>query len=358
MRLVAVIAGALVLLACAAALADEIKLKNGDKINGKIIEEAEDSVVIETAYGKLRIPNDRIESIKREESKPAEKPQEKEKPEKKEVKKGSNIVIHLKNGDTIEGELLEETDDAVKVKTSFGPLRIPRNQIERIAGGAAAAGGDVAEKKKQLADKHYELAMWAKEKGLADKMKANLEAAIELYPDHEKAREALGYVKKEGKWVKGEKAVEKKPDEPEKMTVEQLIEAHQIAQTHLQAKEYDKAIAVYGKILKSYPDDLTANYNTACMYSLQKKAEEALKHLEHAVVKCREALDTGTFEKKQEAEQILGLLDNDSDLDCLRKTDKFKEILKLASGEKEDEDKDKEKEPEKKPDGKKKSGDF
>lgn len=354
MRLVAVIAGTLVLLACTAALADEIKLKNGDKINGKILEEGNDSVVIETPYGKLRIPRERIESVTKDEPKPAEKPREPEKPEQPEVKKGKNVVIHLKNGDKIEGELIEESEDAVRVRTSFGPLRIPRNQIKSMAGGEAAGTG-VSEKKKQLADKHYELAMWAKEKGLEDEMKANLEAAIELYPDHEKARVALGYVRREGQWVKGEKPVEKKP-EPGKMTVEQLAEAHQAALTHLQAKEYDKALAIYKEILKSYPDDLTGNYNTACLLSLGEKVKDALKYLEHAVVKSREAMDTGTFEKKQEAEQILGLLDNDSDLDNLRKTDKFKEIMKLAKGE--EEGQGKEEEPEKKPEGKGKSRDF
>jgi tetratricopeptide (TPR) repeat protein len=354
MRLAMVIAGALALLVCAAALADEIKLKNGDKINGRILEEAEDSVVIETPYGKLRIPRDRIESVTKDEAKPTEKPQEPQKPQEPEVKKGSTVVIHLKNGDKIEGELLEEAEDAVRVQTSFGPLRIPRDQIEKISGGAAA-GADVAQKKRQLADKHYELAMWAKEKGLEDEVKANLEAAIELCPDHEKARAALGYVKKEGQWVKGEKPAEPQKPAQEKMTVEQLLEAHQLAQTHLQAKEHDKALAVYGEILKSYPDDLTGNYNTVCILSLQKKVEEALKRLEHAVVKSREAMDTGSFEKKQEAEQILGLLDNDTDLDNLRDSEKFKAILKLAKGE---EDEGEKKEPEKKPDDKKKSGDF
>jgi RNase P/RNase MRP subunit p29 len=316
-----------------------VELKNGDKIQGEIIEETKEAIKIKTSYGELTIPREKIAKITG--TKPGPKPEPK--PAEEESR---NIVIELKNGDKIEGEILEESDTAIKVKTAYGPLTIPRSQIAKITKAAARPSGEILEKSRALADKHYELAMWAKENELEDEMKEHLEAAIELYPDHEKARAALGYVKKDGKWVKNTET--KEPVEPkDKMTAEELLQAHQEAQGHLQAQEYEKALEIYRKILKSYPDDITGNYNTACLLSLDKKIDEALKYLEHAIRKAREAMDTGTWEEQQNAKSIIDLLPTDSDLDNLRETEKFKEIEKIAAGKKVEPEEETEKEEEK-----------
>lgn len=347
----------LVLAMCAVALADTIELKNGDKIQGKIIEETDEAVRIKTSFGILRIPRDQITKLTKDEGEPEPEPEpvEPDKPEEK-AEDSKNVVIELVNGDKIEGEIIEESDAAIKLKTSFGPLTIPRRQIKNITKPSALPSGALLEKKKALAQKHYELAMWAKDKGLEEETKANLEKAIELYPDHEEARAALGYVKKDGEWVKGEKAAEpEKPDEPKgKMTVEELMAAHQEAQGHLQAQEYDKALEIYKKILASYPDDLTANYNTACLLSLDKKTEKALEFLKHAIIKAREMMEKGTWEEQQNAKSILDLLPTDTDLDNLRETEEFKEIERIAAGKKVEPREEPEKEPEKKPEEEKK----
>ncbi len=396
MKLLATAAALVALLVCVSALADTIELKNGDKIDGKILEETDKAVRIKTPYGILRIPREKIAKVVKDAPKPVEKPPQKEgglvvveltngdkiegkiveetketitiktaygpltiarsrivrvapkgaKPVKEGPKEeeSKTVVVELKNGDRIEGEIIEETEKAIKLKSSFGPMTIPRSEIASVK-KVARPGKELLAKKKELAGKHYELAMWAKDKGLAAEAKLNLEAAIAVYPDHEKARAALGYVKKDGEWVKGEKP---KPVEPKKeMSSEELLKAHEQAQQHLQSKEYDKALEIYGKILKSYPDDLTANYNTACLLSLGKKTEESLKFLEHAVRKARELLKSGTWEEQQGAKAILDLLGTDTDLDNLRETDKFKEILKIAKGEKVEPKTEPEKKPEK-----------
>jgi tetratricopeptide (TPR) repeat protein len=352
MRIAAIFGLFAVLLLCSAALADVIELTNGDKIEGKILEETETGVRIQTSYGPLVIPRNQIKNITKGDAEPEKAEPEKAEPEKAEpAQKGETVdVIELKNGDKIKGRILAETDAAVKIQTAYGPLNIPRSQIAKVNKGVAEApkpSGELLAKNKELADKHYELAMWAKENGLEKQMQENLEAAIEIYPDHEKARAALGYEKKDGTWVKSGKAVE--PGKPGKMTAEELGEAHGIAQSHLNAKEYDQAIAIYEKILESYPDDLTANYNTACIYSLKKRIEKALNYLETAVRKSLEAKDSGSYAKQQEAQQILGLLDNDTDLDSLRETKRFKEIMRLAKGEKEEARKEPQEDPAKEP---------
>jgi tetratricopeptide (TPR) repeat protein len=348
MRLMAVIAALVALLVCSLAVADTVVLKNGDKIDGEILEETKEGIKIKTPYGELDIPWREIDKVTKSEAKPEEKPSEKpeEKPEEK--KDTPRHVVKLKNGDKIEGEITKETEDAIVIKTSFGPLRIPRKEIEEII-EAGDPSKKLLEKRKALAEKHYNLAMWAKEKGLKDEARTNFEAAIELNPDHEKARAALGYVKKNGRWVKLEK----------KLTAKGLLQAHQAAYRHFEDGEYDKALKVYKRILKSYPDDLTANYYTACLLAKEKKAERALKHLLRAVTKARAWMDKGSLEEKQLAKTILDLLKTDSDLDNLRDTDGFKAIEKIAAGEKIEPTKKPEPDPKKEPDKpKKKTRDF
>ncbi|MHC5040444.1 MAG: hypothetical protein ACYTHM_24295, partial [Planctomycetota bacterium] len=60
------IVGSLLVLAMAGAgFADEITLKNGNVIDGKIIEETADKIVVETDFGKITIRRSQIKSIKR-----------------------------------------------------------------------------------------------------------------------------------------------------------------------------------------------------------------------------------------------------------------------------------------------------
>ncbi|MFC1588066.1 HEAT repeat domain-containing protein [Planctomycetota bacterium] len=51
------------------------------------------------------------------------------------------------------------------------------------------------------ADGFYRLALWAHSKGLSDKVNSNLQAAVKLNPEHEKARNALGYFRHQDKWM-------------------------------------------------------------------------------------------------------------------------------------------------------------
>jgi hypothetical protein len=61
------LAGALLLaFAAAAAAEDVILMRNGDRVSGRIVGETAKSIRIQTPYGRLAVPRDRIERIQRE----------------------------------------------------------------------------------------------------------------------------------------------------------------------------------------------------------------------------------------------------------------------------------------------------
>ncbi|MEP4685797.1 MAG: HEAT repeat domain-containing protein, partial [Rhodopirellula bahusiensis] len=48
---------------------------------------------------------------------------------------------------------------------------------------------------------HYELATWCRKNNLLQQRKYHLIRTIDLLPDHPNARAALGYTKRDGKWI-------------------------------------------------------------------------------------------------------------------------------------------------------------
>lgn len=87
-------------------------------------------------------------------------------------------------------------------------VQVPRSRVRRLLASrelgeyrqlaaAAAAQGD--------ADAHYELARWCKAQRslpLEEQYRFHLSRAVELDPNHSRARAALGYVEHEGSWIK------------------------------------------------------------------------------------------------------------------------------------------------------------
>jgi hypothetical protein len=81
---------------------------------------------------------------------------------------------------------------------------------------APIAAQDIAKLREELATKQeaaqgdatalFDLAKWAKEKGLVRESRAILKKVVELEPEHEEARGMLGFVKYEGEWMTKSKA--------------------------------------------------------------------------------------------------------------------------------------------------------
>ncbi|MBW2638280.1 MAG: hypothetical protein JRC86_12325, partial [Deltaproteobacteria bacterium] len=120
-------------------------------------------------------------------------------------------IVYLNTGGKVEGKIVERTIDGVKVKTVKGTVDIPADDIDRIE--ECESVFDIYEKKlkgtpENDVDARFELGLWCEKKGLDQEAWKHFGEAIELSPDHEKARAMLGYVKTANGW--------EIPPEPEK----------------------------------------------------------------------------------------------------------------------------------------------
>ena len=113
-------------------------------------------------------------------------------------------VIFLDDGRVLRGKIVEQNEDYVKIKTKYGTRMIAVDRVKevisdeeldkRLKEKIEAAGEDP--------NALWDVARWCRDIGLDGKAKELAERVIELDPDHTSAREFLGYIKKEGKWVK------------------------------------------------------------------------------------------------------------------------------------------------------------
>ena len=111
-------------------------------------------------------------------------------------------VLVLKDGRRIEGIVLEETAAKVKIQTGLGLLEFKRSEIETI---------ERKKTKRQQFDERYEAAetgedfhevgLWAESKRLRKQAKKAMTRAIEVDPDHVKARTWLGFVRYKDEWM-------------------------------------------------------------------------------------------------------------------------------------------------------------
>lgn len=122
----------------------------------------------------------------------------------------------LKNGRTLEGEVLETGDTVVYSRPGIR-MEIRRDEVSEIRRAPTAKeqyAKRAAEQRKQeevpeylrdcrpaAADVHHRLGLWCAAKGLRAEAKAEQERAISFDPDHAGARKALGHAKDDaGKW--------------------------------------------------------------------------------------------------------------------------------------------------------------
>lgn len=113
-------------------------------------------------------------------------------------------IIHLKRG-KVEGTILEQTKTRLVVRTSGGgkvvlnPADVVR--IERKATPQSLYLEMAAKADPQDAAGHYALGLWCTEKKLFREARQEFEKTLAIAPDHKSARERLGYVLKDGKWM-------------------------------------------------------------------------------------------------------------------------------------------------------------
>jgi hypothetical protein len=120
--------------------------------------------------------------------------------------------VRLANGRKLEGIVISKTDARIEVEVAAGTITLAANDVSSINPGRTPLHelkermDAVRDSKK--ASEHYELALWAKERGLTRPLSALCLRAVELDPDHAGARAMLRHEKKDGRWLTYEQAQE------------------------------------------------------------------------------------------------------------------------------------------------------
>ena len=112
-------------------------------------------------------------------------------------------IIHLENGRSISGEIVEEDEDYVVVRTKAGKLKISRERIRKIERGSPAEifAKRLEELEEGDVEGHFKLGLWAKSVGLEKQARQMFEYVLKLDPEHEFAHIELGHRRLEGRWV-------------------------------------------------------------------------------------------------------------------------------------------------------------
>jgi hypothetical protein len=116
-------------------------------------------------------------------------------------------TIKLEGGRTVRGQIVDEKSNneslVVRLRTGNAEVTLARKQIQEIIRekDPLQEYEELKEKAQDTADDQFVLAMWCEANKLRAQRKTHLERAIELDPDHVQAREKLGYIRREGKWM-------------------------------------------------------------------------------------------------------------------------------------------------------------
>ncbi len=112
--------------------------------------------------------------------------------------------VVLRNGAVFSGVVREEGDRIV-IEVDVGSMTFRRVDVREVRRTDDPLK-EFEQKRRAATDvrAYYELALWARDKGLGTKAGDLLRRVILLEPDHEGARKALGYERVEGKWLQGD----------------------------------------------------------------------------------------------------------------------------------------------------------
>lgn len=128
-----------------------------------------------------------------------------------------------KSGDKIEGELVEDRGETLRIRTLIGVIDIEKDLVVSVKKGPAP--WKLYEDKRRAcpdtAEAHWKLAKWCEKRGLHAERRAELETVIAIEPDHAAAREALGFVADgRGGWMRPPNPKAPTPEEQEARRIE------------------------------------------------------------------------------------------------------------------------------------------
>lgn len=118
-------------------------------------------------------------------------------------------VVYLKSGGRFSGRILEQTADKVVIDFGDGTIGVPMDQVEEISRGHSPLDEFDARASKlgpQDVDGWRSLALWASTKGLSAQSRAAYKRVLALAPEDKEAREALGFVRVDGRWLTEEES--------------------------------------------------------------------------------------------------------------------------------------------------------
>ena len=118
-------------------------------------------------------------------------------------------VVYLKGGGRFSGRILEQTAEKVVIDFGDGTIGIPMEQVEEISRGSSPLDEYAARASKlgpQDVNGWRGLAQWASGQGLSAQARAAYQRVLALAPDDREAREALGFVQVEGRWLTEEES--------------------------------------------------------------------------------------------------------------------------------------------------------
>lgn len=112
--------------------------------------------------------------------------------------------VVLRNGAAFSG-IVREAGDKVVIEVDIGTMTFRKSEVRSITKSSDPLK-EYEQKFQTVRDAKdfYELAVWAREKGLASKSNELFRKVLSLDAGHEGARRALGYEKVEGKWLDGD----------------------------------------------------------------------------------------------------------------------------------------------------------
>ena len=113
-------------------------------------------------------------------------------------------IVHLKDGRTIEGQIVDRGDRQLTVKTDFGNIKVDLSKVDRIE-EKLTPEQELAGKRASVADDDaaglFDLAIWARDQELKRPMRELLLEVVAADGQHALANEMLGNVKVDGRWL-------------------------------------------------------------------------------------------------------------------------------------------------------------
>ncbi len=118
-------------------------------------------------------------------------------------------VVYLKGGGKFAGRIVEQTEERMVIDIGDGVIGFSMERVEEIVKGPSPLDEYDARASKlgpQDVDGWRGLAQWASAKGLSAQSRAAYKKVLAAAPDDKEAREALGFVQVDGRWLTEEES--------------------------------------------------------------------------------------------------------------------------------------------------------